>query len=82
MATSQNRVYLNADSLVLNLQDKDNFNELSTSMLRLERLFFYIRQRKGEGRWHKKRGWDKKGACDWLLPVLNTSQPANQEPAL
>ncbi|KAJ4919477.1 hypothetical protein JOQ06_022887, partial [Pogonophryne albipinna] len=25
MATSQNRVYLNADSLVLNLQDKDNF---------------------------------------------------------
>ncbi|XP_033973130.1 LOW QUALITY PROTEIN: prohibitin-2-like [Trematomus bernacchii] len=28
MATSQNRVYLNADSLVLNLQDKDNFNSL------------------------------------------------------
>ncbi|KAI4788426.1 hypothetical protein KUCAC02_035861, partial [Chaenocephalus aceratus] len=28
MATSQNRVYLNADSLVLNLQDKDNFNLL------------------------------------------------------
>lgn len=30
VSQSQNRVYLNADSLVLNLQDKDNFNLLMT----------------------------------------------------
>ncbi|KAI9524143.1 hypothetical protein NQZ68_019406 [Dissostichus eleginoides] len=27
-------------------------------------------------------GWKTEGACDWLLPLLNTSQPANQEPVL